>query len=158
VPKDDSKYIRWLQIAVNANNADAQAELGNCYRTGKIVAQDNEKCAALLKASAMQGNAEGLYLYAIFMEENKIDDQAVGSAADCINRAAQQKHIQSMLYLMHKSHDAQQYDDSYKWAKELHLLGVKEGTLHLAQCYEQGWGTKRDKQLADDLRREAQRE
>ena len=33
-------------------------------------------------------------------------------------------------------------------------MGVKEGTRHLAECYEKGLGVKRDKRLAEDLRRE----
>lgn len=152
--KDDSQYIAWLQKAVDAGNPEAQTELGNCYRTGHIVAQDNEKCATLLKASAMQGNAEGLYLYAIFMEESNTSDDTLGSALDCVKKAAEQKHTGAMLYLMHYYHKIQQYTEAYKQAKELHQLGAKEGTLYLADCYEQGRGVKRDKQLADDLRRE----
>ncbi|MBR5893705.1 MAG: SEL1-like repeat protein [Bacteroidaceae bacterium] len=152
--KDESQYIAWLQKAVNADYPEAQYELGNCYRTGHIVAKDNEKCATLLKASAMQGNAEGLYLYAIFMEESNTSDDTLGSALDCIKKAAEQKHTGAMLYLMHYYHKIQQYTEAYKQAKELHQSGSKEGTLYLADCYEQGRGVKRDKQLADDLRRE----
>ncbi|MBR6648558.1 MAG: sel1 repeat family protein, partial [Bacteroidaceae bacterium] len=156
LPKDDSKYIAWLQKAVDANDANAQAELGNCYRTGNIVAKDNEKCAALLQASAQQGLADGLYLYALFMEENSIrKDEASGSSVDCMIKAATQKHVPAMLHLMHYYHNMQQYEDAYKWAKELHQLEIKEGTIYLADCYEEGRGVKRDKQLAEDLRREA---
>lgn len=156
LPKDDSKYIAWLQKAVDANDANAQAELGNCYRIGNIVAKDNEKCAALLQASAQQGLADGLYLYALFMEENSIGkDEASGSSVDCMIKAATQKHVPAMLHLMHYYHNMQQYEDAYKWAKELHQLEIKEGTIYLADCYEEGRGVKRDKQLAEDLRREA---
>ena len=153
--KDDARYIAWLQKATEAGNAEAQAELGNCYRTGRIVAQDKDKCAALLKASAMQGNAEGLYLYAIFMEESNTDDDTLGTSIDCIEKAAEQKHTDAMLHLMHYLDRMQQYTEAYKWAKELHLQNNKEGTLYLADCYEQGRGVKRDKQLAADLRNEA---
>ena len=154
--KDEGKYIEWLQKAAEANDPVAQAELGNCYRIGDIVPMDKEKCAALLKSSATQGNAGGLYLYALYMKENNIKDETLGTTIDCLIKAAKQKHTQAMLYLMHHYHNAEQYNDSYKLANELHLMGIKEGTLYLADCYEQGRGAKRDKQLATDLRREAE--
>lgn len=154
--KDEGKYIEWLQKAAEANDPVAQAELGNCYRIGDIVPMDKEKCAALLKSSATQGNAGGLYLYALYMEEDNIKDETLGSAIDCLVKAAEQKHTQAMLYLMHHYHNTEQYNYSYKLANELHRMGIKEGTLYLADCYEQGRGTKRDKQLAADLRREAE--
>ena len=90
------------------------------------------------------------------MEEDNIKDESLGSAIDCLVKAAEQKHTQAMLYLMHHYHNTEQYNYSYKLANELHRMGIKEGTLYLADCYEQGRGTKRDKQLAADLRREAE--
>ena len=154
--KDEGKYIEWLQKAAEANDPEAQAELGNCYRIGDIVPMNKERCAALLKSSAAQENAGGLYLYALYMKENNIKDETLGSTIDCLIKAAKQKHTQAMLYLMNHYHNAEQYNDSYKLANELHQMGIKEGTLYLADCYEQGRGAKRDKQLATDLRREAE--
>ena len=40
LPADSTNAIKWLQRAANQDNGRAQAELGHCYRDGKVVKRD----------------------------------------------------------------------------------------------------------------------
>lgn len=156
VEQSDEKTIYWLNRAVEYNEPRAQSLLGYYYATGTILEKNVEKAAGLLRASALQGNAEGLYHFGLYIADNiptKSDEQ-LGSYIDCIEKAAGKQHIEAMLYIMKHYADNANYEQSYLWAKKLHQVGNKEGTHHMAHCYMNGLGVKRNKKLAKDLYRE----
>lgn len=155
--KDDAKALEWFKRAEKSKAKEITANLARHYYDGTIVERDTTKAYTLYRTAATTGNAEALYMYAKYMLQQNIEsDQQLGSPISCIERAAKQSHTEAMLYMMNHHHNTQQYKEAYTWARELHQKGVKEGTLYMADCYEKGQGVKRDKRLAEDLRREAQ--
>ncbi len=58
--KDDTAAVRYLQRAADAGYAQAQYDLGVCYRDGALVEQDYAKSLALLKKAAAQRHSDAL--------------------------------------------------------------------------------------------------
>ncbi len=155
--KDNAQALMWLQRAESSSEKELLIQLAQHYRDGTIVEKDTAKAYTLYRSAAVAGSAEAQYNYGQYMlKQNIANDESLGTAADCMHKAALQKHPEAMLFMLHHHHNAQQYKEAYTWARELHQIGIKEGTLYMADCYEKGLGVKRDKRLAEDLRREAQ--
>lgn len=157
--QNDAEAIRLLQNAAKKGEPRAQAALGDYYLSGTVISKDTALAHSLYRASAVQKNADGLYKYAICMQkEGTIRDDALGTPLECINTSAAQNHIESMLYMMHHEDSVQNHKAAYEWAHKLHMAKNKAGTLYMADCYEKGLGVKKDKNLANDLRREAEQQ
>lgn len=157
IEQNSEKSLQWLQNAAKNNEPRAQALLGAYYLNGNILEKNPEKASVLLRASALQNEAAGLYLYGIYLQnrtEPKNDDK-LGSGTDCIEKAAQMQYTDAMLHMMQHHDSEKNYKEAYSWANKLHQAGNKKGTEYMAYCYMNGLGVKRDKQLAEDLYREA---
>lgn len=155
IEKDEAKAFMLLQKAAELDEPRAQTELGRYYIDGIIVDKDSTKAMELLRKAALSGNADGLYYYGLCMHKSGITDSELGTSLNCINKATTMQQTDALLFMMHHYDALGQYKDAYDRAHKLHQLGIKEGTLYMAECYEQGRGVKRDKRLAKDLRREA---
>ncbi len=155
--KDNAKALEWFRRAEAGNDKNITASIARHYLSGTIVERDTAKAYTLYRTAAIDGNAEALFMYGKYMLQQKtVSDQQLGTPISCIERAAKQSHPEAMLFMMQHHHNAQQYKEAYEWARELHQMSIKEGTLYMADCYEKGQGVKRDKRLANDLRREAE--
>ncbi len=153
--KSLSTAVEWLTQAAELQEPRAQAELGKYYLT---VEKDTARAVVLYRASAQQNNAEGLYLYGLYMlEKNRADETEAQSALAYIKNAAEKQHTEAMLHMMHHYDKAQDFKAAYEWSYKLYLQGNKEGTLYMAECYKNGRGVKKDKQMAEDLYREAEK-
>lgn len=148
--KDEKRTTELLEQAIEGGEPRAQATLGKYYFNKKDMARAGE----LLKASALQNNAEGLYLYGMYMIETNREDAETGTALTCIEKAAEADNIEAQLFMMRHHDKAQEYEIAYKWAHKLYVLKNREGTQYLADCYMNGRGVRRDKGIAKDLYRE----
>lgn len=154
--RDARKATEWLKRAEECAQSDILAKVAYHYYNGTIVEKDTVKAIKLFRATAIAGNADGQYMYGRYMLQQGIaSEKEIGTPIESISRAAEQSHTEAMLFMMRHHYNAQEHKAAYSWANKLHQIGVKEGTLHLAECYEKGLGVKRDKRLAEDLRREA---
>lgn len=159
VAKNEKKALECFKRAEQSNEKSLLSLIAHNYRNGRIVAQDTAKAYSLFHQAAVNNDADGLYVYGRYMQQQGIEkDSELGTPLDCIIRATQQSHNDAIIYMMNHYYKEQKFKESYNLAKELHQKGIKEGTLHLADCYERGEGVKRDKRLAKDLREEAQRQ
>lgn len=153
--RDATKATEWLKRAEECAQSDIIAKVAYHYYNGTIVEKDTAKAIKLFRATAIAGNADGEYMYGRYMLQQGIaSEKEIGTPIESISRAAEQSHTEAMLFMMRHHYNAQEHKAAYSWANKLHQMGVKEGTLHLAECYEKGLGVKRDKRLAEDLRRE----
>ena len=149
---NDSLATVWLR------RATLQKEPRAMVATAKKQLQSGEKAVAakLYTEAAQIGNAEALYEYALFIKEypeHKAENP--GDVIDCMRNAATKGLQQAQIYIMQHEHEAQNYKEAYRWAKELSQAKRHEGTKLMADYYLNGWGVKRNKQLAADLYRTA---
>lgn len=154
--RDKAKSIEYHKRAEKHAKSDILAKIAYNYYNGTIVEKDTAKAIEIFRTLAVDGNANGLFMYGKYMLQQAIESEAeIGTPIESINRAAEKSLPEAMLFMMHHHHSLQQHKESYRLANKLHQMGIKEGTLHLADYYEKGLGVKRDKRLAEDLRREA---
>lgn len=154
---DKAKALEYLKRAEENAQSDILAKIAYNYYNGTIVDKDTAKAIGIFRKAAIDGNADGLFMYGKHLLQQSADnDKEIGNPLESIKRAANMSHPEAMLFIMRHHNNAQEYKECYYWANKLHQMGVKEGTLQLADCYENGLGVKRDKRLAKDLRREAE--
>jgi TPR repeat protein len=58
VPQDDAEALKWLSLAADQSNADAQCNLGLMYADGWGVPKDIVRALMWFNLSAAQGNQE----------------------------------------------------------------------------------------------------
>ena len=150
----DSLAEVWLR------RATLQKEPRAMVATAKKLLQGGEEntgaAAQLFTEAAQSGNAEALYEYALFVEKQPgHKSESLGEAIDCMRSAASKGLQQAQIYVMQHEHNAQNYKEAYRWAKELSQAKRHEGTKLMADYYLNGLGVKRNKQLAADLYRTA---
>lgn len=60
-PTDLMQGVEWLRRAVQADNADAEEQLGSLYEEGRGVIQDYKEAVRLYQMAAEQGQSDGQY-------------------------------------------------------------------------------------------------
>lgn len=155
--KDDKQYLHWISEAANRNEPRALAEFGTIYYNGVLVEKNVEKSIELYRMSALYGCAEGLYLYAMVLDElgRECNEPQLGNRMDCIKNSANKGYIDAQIYMMRHEDSQQNYETAYMWAKKLSMNGNSIGTTYMADCYLNGNGVKRNKSLARDLYKQA---
>ena len=155
--KSKELFLYWLRNAADEGEARAQIELGNCYCTGYGVEKDSIEALRYYKLSANQSNPLGLFRYAYIMEQLGVKDKnfKLSNYTNIIVSAANDGVEEAMLYMMRHEHNKGNYKAAYSWARQLSLADNHIGTTYMADCYLEGKGVKRNKQLAKDLYRQA---
>ncbi len=153
---DETLAGTWLQRASNNGEPRAMTTLAE-----ELIEKGNTEDFAqanrlMIEAITKRGAVE-LYKYALFVEKYPDAEKApaTGTVAECLLEAAEKGLQEAQIEIMNRSYNAQNYDEAYRWAKELNLAGRHEGTKRMADCYHNGHGVKRNKKLAKDLYRTA---
>ncbi len=155
--KDESMYLHWLNEAATKNEPRALTELGLLYKDGRLLDKNIDKATELFRMSALQGNSNGLFLYATMLMESgkECDEPQLGSNIQCIKKSADDGYIDAQIYMMNHEDSLQNYEAAYTWAKKLSMADNTIGTTYMADCYLHGRGVKRNKGLARDLYKQA---
>lgn len=155
--KSRELFLYWLRNAADEGESRAQIELGNCYCKGYGVEKDSVEALRYYKLSADQKNPLGLFRYAYTMEQMGVKDNSfqMSDYTNIIADAANKGVEEAMLYMMRHEHNKENYKAAYSWARQLSLVDNHIGTTYMADCYLEGKGVKRNKQLAKDLYRQA---
>lgn len=146
---NDTLAHEWLCRAAGQNEPRALIELAYRYINGTMVEKDEKKGEELLKSAADTQYPEALFEYGSYLTGHNRD--GIGYIKD----AARLKSHRALLYMLDYEHNAGNYKEAYRYARELSLLGNSSGTKRMADYYYEGKGVSRDKQLAKDLYREA---
>lgn len=143
--RDLSLAEMWRIKAIDSEEPRALMEAVAEYREAGLTEEANE----FIVKAAQQQHPDGLYEYGrMLMEEGK-DGTAY------IEAAAASKCQNAIIYLLEREHDAGNYKQAYKYARELDLMGNPHGTKRLADYYYHGKGIGRDRNTAMDLYRKA---
>ena len=157
VEQNDSVAFSCYNSSAKQGNTAAMNVLGKFYQSGTYVVKDNLAARKWLRLSALNDDVEGLYLYGVLLATVFPDyvDQDLGSALNCIYRAARMGHRESQILLIDDALQNEGYHQAYRWAKVLYNNGDNVGTKLLADCYRYGYGVRRDRKRARDLYRQA---
>ena len=139
----------WYAKAADNNEPRALLEMSHRYNEGKVVEKDPGKAEELLAKAASLKENNAMFEYGVLLIAQSKD--GIGY----IKSAADNKHNAAMIYIMEYEHNAGNYKEAYKYAKQLSMEGDHRGTKQMADYYYEGKGVSRDKSLAKDLYREA---
>lgn len=154
---NEDASIYWFEKAIENGEPNAMLELGKLYLESKEL-RDSVKGGELLRSSAVLGNAEALYRYAVYMQAvGAENDTLLGTPYACMERSAVKKNCDAMVYMMRCEDNAGNYAEAYRWAHELYLQKNHYGMKYMADCSLEGRVVRRNKKLAKDLYRDAAR-
>lgn len=149
VKRDESKALEWLRLAVANEEPRAMFEMAcRCFE-GKGVEQDSVAGRELLEKSAREEQPEAMYMY------GKLLVAEGGDGIGHIRNAATKYNMDAVLYMLDYEERSGNYQEAFKYAKQLSMAGYHEGTKRMADYYLEGKGVRRDKRTAKDLYRDA---
>ena len=149
--RNDSLAHHWYTTAAANEEPRALLEMSRRYSNGKIVAQDSEKSAELLRRAAELKEPTALFEYAESLIANG------GDGTPYMEAAADLGNEKAMIYMFDFLDSQKRYKEAYRYAKMLSNAGNHEGTRRVADYYYEGKGVSRDRRLAKDLYYEAAR-
>ena len=157
LPQNDSIALHWYLKSAKNGMTESMVAGGRILMYSEQIEKDATAAGELFRKAAIKENAEGLYMYGIYLRlhKRKFKDKELGRADDCIAKAAKLGYKDAQLELMYSSITQERYNLTFHWAQELHNKGYVEGTATLADCYRYGNGTAYDPDRAKALYKEA---
>lgn len=138
--------MKLLGLAAHGN-AEAQAEIGSRFLTGKGVPQNNKLAIEWLIKGANRGNEDAQYLLFTCYSQGKGVPQNQKVALGFLMQSAEgaNKYAQFELgeYYMGKSN----YDHAVEWFKKSARQQHASAQLELGRCYYYGLGTIRAEEI-----------
>ena len=148
------KAFGLYEQAANRGNLDAMIKVGVCYRDGKGgVCKDAAKAREWLEFSAKSGSVEGMYEYAVFLEEVELNaEEAIKWYNEVAkvdeNRRAEVIRRIGKCYKYAENLDLKQATECLQQAAD---LGDTEAMRQLGICYENGEGVDKNLSTAAKL-------
>ena len=168
VPQNYEEAVKWLSLSAEQNDAIAQCFMGKCYQNGTGVNKDNSKAFEYFRKSAEQNNPEGMFEYALCIEdfdqclewlqkaidagnENAVeayeyimgDDDNVASEPD--NSAEKANELENQAYQLA---DEGKYEEAFQLRLQAGEMGNVCAISNLGWHYEYGKGVEPDAQKA----------
>jgi TPR repeat protein len=157
IERDPIKGREWIQKAAEQNVARAQYLLGMLYFTGGGgLEKDKDQAIEWLQKAADQDFTQALPMIASVY----IMDGNMEKAAEYYKKGAILENPTSMafvgaLYIYGTYGTQRDYIRGYQMLKKAEEAGVPNYQV-LAQCYENGWGTAKNKKLARKYKQQAE--
>ncbi len=157
VAQNDSLAFCYYSRSAQLGSAAAMNVLGRFYKEGRFVEADVVAARKWLRQSALQDDAEGLYLYGVLLAKTNPDfkDEELGYAMNCIYRAAGKGHRDALVLIMNAAIRNNDYAQVYRCATALHSQGDNLGTKVLGDCYRYGYVVRRNNTRARELYRQS---
>ncbi|OON95772.1 MAG: hypothetical protein ATN36_07545 [Epulopiscium sp. Nele67-Bin005] len=150
--EDFAKAFGYYKISAIQGNALAQLNLGNCYKNGQGVKQDNKKAARWYSLSADQGDADAqnnlgyCYQYGEGVEQD--NEQAVhwySLSAEAGNSKAQY----NLGYCYKNGRGVEKdFEEAVRWYTLSAEAGNSKAQINLGNCYKNGHGVEQDDKQA----------
>ncbi len=157
--RDPEKGRIWLEKAAEQNDPTAQFALGSLYFTGGGgLATDKEKAISWLQKAADQDFAQAIPMIATVYVMSGDNDKAF----EYFKKGAILEDPASMAavgtaYIYGTNGLRRDFIKGFQLVKKAEELGFPVNSV-LAQCYENGWGTPKDKKLARKYQKAADEE
>ncbi|MBF0289182.1 MAG: sel1 repeat family protein [SAR324 cluster bacterium] len=122
--------LEWYQKAAEQSFAKSQYKLGQMYREGEVVPQDDKKALTWLQKAAEQGHAEAQFDLAYLYHNGQVVSQNYAEAHKWYQKAAEQGHpiAQGALgfFYEHGYGGSQNLEKAYLWYTIAVSNGFKE--------------------------------
>ncbi len=164
--KDNQKSLEYTQLAAEADNPQAQCELGKLYIAGKLVEKDMTKAAEWIEKAAEQGEYEATFILAAsYLQDPEIDavsryaldyerDENKGIRYLQLAMAAGSADASFSLYKCHLNGKYLEQDDEAAHAMLQHCCEIAptpERVRLLGDDFHDGKGVEQDYQTAVSL-------
>ena len=157
--KDYAEAVKWYRKAAEQGHADAQYNLGICYRNGYGVTQDNDEAVKWYRKAAEQGLASAQCNLGYCYEKGKGVPQDEKEAVKWYRKAAEQglAEAQNNLGICYEKGIGVPQDEkeAVKWYRKAAEQGHVKAQFLLGFCYERGDGVSKDINEAIKLYRKA---
>ena len=149
--KTESEKIRQAnkyRRAAKRGYALAQYNLGQCYKNGEGVTQDDTQAVYWFRKAAEQGLASAQNTLGICYKNGKGVTQNYAQAAIWFHKAANQGNV-SAQYNLGVCYDngygvKQDYTQAVYWYRKVADQGNASAQYNLGVCYDNGYGVKQD--------------
>ena len=149
VAKDSQKALEWIRKAADQGLADAQLGMGILYFYGNVVGKDVDKAISWLQKAADQDNASAMSIMGTIYMVEKGD---AAKAMEMIKRAAALGDPGAMgnigTAMIYGYNVPVDYNKGFEYLQKAEQAGNRGIYSALAECYENGWGTAKDKKKA----------
>ena len=145
-PVDNALALRLLNKASGLGNAEATAQLGECYLIAQCgVDQDYGRGLEFSKKAAAAGSGRGAYNLASAYVDGKGVPADPKQGAVWLERSATLGYAKAIAnlggwYLKPTMPGGRDYDKAYLWFRRGADVGDAQSMYGLARCYEEGWG------------------
>ena len=157
-PQNIQKGLKWLKLAAEQGSLGAQMYLGNEYKTGWVLPEDEWEAFKWYRMAAEQGHAEAQYNLGFMYEYGRGVTQNDEKAVTWYRKAAAQGHAEAQydLGLMyccpHRGPEPeplnpavpQDYFEAAAWLKWAAEQGHADAQHQLGLMYEKGQGVQQD--------------
>jgi TPR repeat protein len=150
-----SDHIQSLQKLAAQNDAEAQFELAEAYRTGNGIAENLAEAVRWYRAAAEQGHADAQNNLGAMYLAGMGTDKDAAKAAHWYRKAAEQEHVQAqfnlaMRYLIGSGVE-QSDEDAAHWLHAAAEQGDLVSISQLGTLYQLGRGVEQNFVAAADL-------
>ncbi len=159
--KGERGSVEILQKKAEQGDAEAQWQLGDCFRLGTGIEKDDKQAVKWYRKAAEQSNAEGqwnigcCYLYGVGV----VTDEK--QAVEWLRKAAEQNNAEGQYHLgcCYSYGAGVEKDDkqAVSWYRKAAEQNNAAGQWNIGDCYQYGWGIEKDeKQAAEWFRKAAE--
>ena len=139
---------------LKSRTVESMLRIGRCYETGDGVGKDLAEAVKWYRMAAEQGHAHGMfelskcYTFGFGVRKNRV------TAGKWLRKAAEHGHVTAMFLLGHwllmEVGSGVGYDprEAVKWFRRAAENGDARAMFELGKCYENGFGVKKEPDLA----------
>ena len=146
--KDYKNAVEFLHKAAEQGHADAQNNLGWCYKNGFGVEKNDHEAVKWYQKAAEQGHAVAQENLALCYENGEGVEKDVGEAVKWFRKAAEQGSdtAQNSLGWCYENGEGVEKNDheAVKWYRKAAEQGYAVAQHNLGWCYEKGEGVEKD--------------
>ena len=142
---NNEQAVECFTKAAEQGHAEAQFQLGLCYKKGVGASQDDARAVRWFAKAAANGHAEAQYHLGLCCETGTGTDKDAAKAVHCFTKAAEQGHAAAQFCLgqccRKGSGTKKDPVKAVYWYEKAAEQGYEKAQCNLAFCYETGLGT-----------------
>ena len=139
---------------LKSRTVESMLRIGRCYETGDGVGKDLAEAVKWYRMAAEEGHVQAAlelskcYTFGFGVRKNRV------TSSKWLRRAAEGGHVSAMMLLAHRYQRETVGDVDYnpreavKWFRKAAEQGNAEAMYELGECYEKGFGVKKEPDMA----------
>ena len=149
VTKNTSIGLEWLRKSASQGYGKSLYYLGEYYRNGIYVSKDEKEAFKYHLAASQHNNAQSLGVLGTMYEEGVGVEKDEKKAYEYYFLSAQHGNIKGQLFLAVHNRNISNAPQAFEWFEKAAKQGHAEAQYNLAMCYLSGYGTTKNKTMAE---------